>query len=266
VLVAAVVLAVTGRPAEAQGVRPSTAARFIQKTLPRGDQVATAARPLEPLPVVDLRGALPPPGDQGKQNSCVGWAVAYALRSFLAARADGRTFAGDSIDSNHVFSPAFVYNELNGGRDDGIPVEAALSYVVKFGAAPLSLMPYDPEDYVRPAPDTARRVALAYRIQRYQRIKDWDFDTLERSLERKNPPVVVAWLKRTIPADPVSGDWPLDASWSGELHAVLLAGYDRPRRRFVIMNSWGSAWGHGGFGTVGYDALRARIQEVYVVQ
>ena len=33
-------------------------------------------------PSVDLSDNLPPPGNQGRQNSCVGWTVAYALKNY----------------------------------------------------------------------------------------------------------------------------------------------------------------------------------------
>ncbi len=48
-------------------------------------------------PAVDLSSQLPPPGNQGTQQSCVGWAVAYGLKSYqeqgeeaVAARRPGR--------------------------------------------------------------------------------------------------------------------------------------------------------------------------------
>jgi C1A family cysteine protease len=37
------------------------------------------------------------------------------------------------------------------------------------------------------------------------------------------------------------------------LHYVLVVGYNRARRHFVFANSWGTAFGSGGFGFVDYD-------------
>src|SRR5690606_29984479 len=58
-------------------------------------------------PRVDLSANMPPPLDQGSQNSCVGWAVAYAVKTYQeqieeripVLRPDGR------IDARRVFSP-----------------------------------------------------------------------------------------------------------------------------------------------------------------
>src|ERR1700745_3239046 len=59
-------------------------------------------------PAVDLSGAFPQPGAQGPQASCTGWAVGYALRSYYERQRKG----WDLGDRHHLFSPAFLYNQL----------------------------------------------------------------------------------------------------------------------------------------------------------
>src|SRR5450756_546557 len=39
---------------------------------------------------VDLSDQFPTPGDQGEQNSCVGWSVGYAARAYYANKVEGR--------------------------------------------------------------------------------------------------------------------------------------------------------------------------------
>ena len=58
---------------------------------------------------IDLSADFPPPGDQGGQGSCTGWAVAYGLKSYLA-RVSHRwdLVAGAGVNYGHVFSPAYV--------------------------------------------------------------------------------------------------------------------------------------------------------------
>lgn len=36
-------------------------------------------------------------------------------------------------------------------------------------------------------------------------------------------------------------------------HSILLTGYDLEKRLFIFKNSWGSAWGKNGYGTIGFD-------------
>ena len=60
-------------------------------------------------PRVDLSKDMPPPGFQGNLNSCVGWAMAYGLKSYQEKLEQKRPyFKGTNIDSNAVFSPSFA--------------------------------------------------------------------------------------------------------------------------------------------------------------
>ena len=88
---------------------------------------------------VDLSRDFPPPGNQGQQSSCVAWATAYALRSYQAhVRSHASLVTGDGhIDSARVFSPAFIYNQINNGRDAGSLFSDALQLMQTRGAAPL---------------------------------------------------------------------------------------------------------------------------------
>ena len=55
---------------------------------------------------VDLSDQFPTPGDQGEQNSCVGWSVGYAARAYYANKVEGR----DLGDPANIPSPAYIYN------------------------------------------------------------------------------------------------------------------------------------------------------------
>ena len=68
-------------PAHAQSARP-TGLTFMNDVAYQS--IPLAAPPLlgQVPKAVDLSSRFPEPGDQGKQNSCVGWAVAYALKSY----------------------------------------------------------------------------------------------------------------------------------------------------------------------------------------
>ena len=57
---------------------------------------------------VDLSDRFPVPGDQGEQNSCVGWAVGYAARAYYANKVEGR----DLSNSKNIPSPAYIYNSI----------------------------------------------------------------------------------------------------------------------------------------------------------
>src|SRR5687767_12689909 len=111
---------------------------------------------------VDLSDKLPTPGSQGTQNSCVGWAVAYGLKTYQE-----RVERSWSLSQQTTFSPAFIYNQLNGGRDAGLYFEHALNLVQSSGVAPLSQMPYNERDYLTQPSTSARTAATAYKIERW---------------------------------------------------------------------------------------------------
>ncbi|SFR36379.1 Cysteine protease, C1A family [Halogeometricum limi] len=49
-------------------------------------------------------------------------------------------------------------------------------------------------------------------------------------------------------------------------HAMLLVGYNRTEQYFVLKNSWGTGWGHEGYGYLHYDYIRTNFKYGYVVE
>lgn len=93
---------------------------------------------------VDLQPSFPIPGYQGTQLSCVGWAVAYAAKSFGEAQRRGWPGNTSWAPHNHPFSPSFVYNQIksNMGCTGGTYYIDALNLLVEQGVPPLSAFPY----------------------------------------------------------------------------------------------------------------------------
>jgi hypothetical protein len=48
-------------------------------------------------------------------------------------------------------------------------------------------------------------------------------------------------------------------------HAMLIVGYDRLHHYFILKNSWGSLWGHAGYGYFAYDFARAGFKYGFTV-
>ena len=193
---------------------------------------------------VDLSKDFPLPGNQGHQSSCVGWATAYALKSYQE-----RVEIGWSLEpAEHRFSPAYIYNQINGGVDQGSWIHDALNLVVDQGVAPLAQMPYNDNDFLT-QPNAATR-------QEASQFKGMSWKTVNGILEIKDAlanhlPVVAAVF--------VYGDMKLlrgpDSVYNtfggglGGLHAITITGYDDERYggAFKIINSWGQNFGDGGY-------------------
>ena len=49
-------------------------------------------------------------------------------------------------------------------------------------------------------------------------------------------------------------------------HAMLIVGYNRAQRYFILKNSWNRGWGHGGYGYFSYDFVRTCFKYGFVVR
>ena len=137
--------------AHAQGPRP-TGLQFMSDVAYQS--IPLAAPPLlgQVPRAVDLSSRFPEPGDQGKQNSCVGWAVAYALKSYQ----ENLERSWSTGPTTHRFSPAFIYNQLNKTPNcqGGTTFVEALNLLRRDGVATLAQFPYRDDDCSR-QPDAA---------------------------------------------------------------------------------------------------------------
>lgn len=72
---------------------------------------------------VDLSRWFPPAGDQGRQSSCVAWALSYGAMSYRRNRWDDRIYAPHTpVDSANTSSPAYLHNLIT--SFDRSPTEA----------------------------------------------------------------------------------------------------------------------------------------------
>jgi hypothetical protein len=146
-------------------------------------------RDVEPLPVkVDMSGRIPEAGDQGEQNSCVGWAVGYAYRSYQKLREDNRRW---DYEDESLCSPSFIYNTLSilkaektesNINDTGASVEEAMMLLRDYGCLPVSVMPYDESDNTIPPPEGYDDLRESFAIPSYQRLTEGFGDFSEKDL------------------------------------------------------------------------------------
>ena len=72
---------------------------------------------------VDHSSGLPPVKDQGKQQSCSAWATHYYAKTWYEGRKHPEW---DLSDPRYQFSPAFAYNQVVIGQDEGSSLEQNL--------------------------------------------------------------------------------------------------------------------------------------------
>lgn len=220
----------------------------VDQALTAGALRAPAALPSK----VDLRQVWWAVGDQGSTGSCVGWATADGLMRYLLVKA-GR------LDKGQLLSPRFVWmasketDEFMARpetfiEEAGTSLKAAMDIARKYGVVVDSMLPFKINTlmYVGSENDlyaaaSTRRAANYFNL-------------------RKNLPQWKSWIANSGPilaGVGVDATWDNAASTKGKLdqfqpatvrggHAVCIVGYTADR--FIIRNSWGTAWGDKGFG------------------
>lgn len=208
---------------------------------------------------VDLSRHFPSPGSQGRQGSCVGWAVAFALKSYQ----EERERSWGLSDEDHLFSPAYVYNQIKrpGG---GANYERAFELLKEQGVASLADFPYTDSDDERMPSSLIRERALAYRIKGYGRINESSIDDYRRQLAQGYP-VLVSLKVDTHFHEYDGGTFQDFAGDRDAYHAMVVVGYDDNRSALKLINSWGTDWGEDGYVWVHYDTFRQMCRRAFVV-
>ncbi|ASS48211.1 MAG: hypothetical protein A3D31_18840 [Candidatus Fluviicola riflensis] len=209
----------------------------------------------------------PTPGNQGSQPSCTAWATGYALMSFYQARVNGWSLT----EANTTFSPSYVYQNIRQGDcTNGTYITSALDFMKTSGNVPLSYFGYDPESCVKPSADL-KSYASTYTIKNWFRVEDINNMTeVKTYLSQGIPIVIAAYTDKAFQNYKNKTDndvftWN-SGNYKGGYHAMLAVGYDDLKGAVKVMNSWGSAWGTGGFVWIDYASFRTMVNEGYVVE
>ncbi|MCP4149888.1 MAG: C1 family peptidase [bacterium] len=248
---------------QATGLIPATQQQLI------GVPLASVPFSGDRLPsFVDLSDNLPPPGNQGSQNSCVGWSVAYALKSYQEKVEDRISFLDNSgrIRTDRVFSPAFIYNQINNGRDGGASFISALNLLSSQGAATWADMPYNQDNYrIRPS-QAAKTNARRYRINYWRRVNVRDVKEVKAQLNAGYPVLTGIRTDDGFNEAKQGFVWQRRIGQERGAHAILLVGYNENRRAFKLINSYGRNWGDNGYGWINFNHFIKVAFEGYVAK
>lgn len=216
---------------------------------------------------VDLSPQMPPPGHQGHQNACVAWVSAYAVKTYQEKLEQRHLLVRQGQPQwQHIFSPAFSYNQINQGRDGGATLVDALNLLSAKGALPWAEMPYDPDNYTRQPSPAQRGQARHYRIAYWRQVNVADPQELKAQLHAGYPVMVGALIDEGLWQLKKQQRWHKAGGKALGGHALVLVGYDEQRQAFKVMNSWGSDWADGGFGWIDYRHFRRVAREGYVAK
>lgn len=206
--------------------------------------VTGATAPVALPPAVDLRttGNLPPVWDQGRLGSCTGNALASMF------------FFVDKKQGQLPFLPSrlFIYynerkEEGTVAVDSGAMIRTGIQTIVQTGVCVDPLWPYDITKFAETPPDITYIDAKRHVASVYRRVSQ--NEDIKSCLNEGYPVVCGISVYDSFESQEVanSGLVPMPKNNEARVggHAVLIVGYDATN--FLIMNSWGPAWGQGGF-------------------
>lgn len=232
---------------------------------------------------VDLSPWFPPPGSQGARSSCTGWAVGYGLRSYQENRRLQRTPAPDPASVSQAFSPAFVYGYTmqyltKGDCDQGTELIAAITVAVDNGVCRWGTLPYDTafsacQDSI---PVTAFAEAEQFRMRNPVGLELTNTRQWKHHLFNARPILVGLSIDKRFMKDGLAANtsgkefiWQGPDTLDPDLviigHAVTCAGYDDADSSFLVLNSWGTGWGRGGWCRIPYSVMARWCYGAFVV-
>ena len=259
---------------------------------PQGNYATTPTSPLllssAPLgATADVSSQLPPIGNQGAQGSCVAWATSYYYKTWVEKQ---EHTSWSLSDTKHQFSPSFIYNQINGGHDNGSNFQDAFAILQNKGDVDISEFPYNQNNYTNQPSAMQFQEAKPYRIP-----AGWTSFWNKNNDGPFNPPNDItnakAWLasgKPLVMGLPVFNDWPdygsnpaktyYDYNGSSSLaggHGVAIVGYNdniNPggadadhKGGFKMVNSWGPSWNGNGFVYLSYDFVKRYVWEAWTM-
>jgi C1A family cysteine protease len=202
---------------------------------------------------VDLSSQVPSPGDQMHLGSCVGWAVGYAAKSFHEVNEEGWSRS----TPNHQFSASWIYNQLNGGFDNGTYISSAMDLLVNSGADTLASFPYVDWDYLTQPSTTSHQRAARFPAKSWHTLAVSE-SSFKNVLAGHN--VIVIGTEVLPDFDNLNGTtntvYDDNTGSSRGRHALAIIGYNDTKHAFRFINSWGTVdFGDAGYGWIGYSFI-----------
>jgi C1A family cysteine protease len=204
---------------------------------------------------VDLRYLCSRVEDQGQLGSCTGNALAGALE-FLE-RKDKVSF----VDFSRLF---IYYNERliehTTKADAGAMIRDGIKTLAKQGVCSEKTWPYVISKFAVKPNAACYKEALQHRITSYHRVMT--LDEMRACLAEGFPFVFGFSVYESFESQAVARTGivnmpkPKEAQVGG--HAVMAAGYDDSKKRFIVRNSWGDDWGMKGYFTIPYQYVADR--------
>ncbi|NPA75744.1 MAG: C1 family peptidase, partial [Euryarchaeota archaeon] len=211
----------------------------------------------------------PPIGNQGQQGSCAAWAVNYYAHTFIEA--EDHDWDAASGNRSYLMSPAWTYNMIDGGVDQGSTFTDNAMVLKTWGSASMATMPYMDSKHTGIGGPRAMREAPEHKIQDFYFINNTGQSMISeiKALIDKGIPVTFGIDADVFDSAFSDGNYIISSQeYSSDLqpnHGQTIIGYndfitdDGDVGAFKIANSWGAGWGDKGFYWVTYKAFYEEV-------
>ncbi|MEE9431700.1 MAG: FISUMP domain-containing protein [Melioribacteraceae bacterium] len=275
------------------GLKPPTAEQWIemknQSLLIDRIEFPTGRAIASPSHDNSATNWFPPIGNQDGEGSCVSWASGYYVKTFQEAKEhnwdlssclwEGGYYGYPSASyQDKIFSPDFIYHQVNDGEDHGSYYLDNMNLLERLGCCTWDRMPYNPSDHTTWPTEDAWRQAPWYRSQTgygYMSLDTYpEIEDLKQFISEGN--LAIISINAGYYSSLTSTDfWTLDNyNPTGTNHANTIVGYDdtygpftesgnsNTYGAFKVVNSWGEGgWENiaDGYLYISYECMRQRV-------
>ncbi|MHB8111375.1 MAG: C1 family peptidase [Syntrophorhabdaceae bacterium] len=217
---------------------------------------------------IDLTPWCPAIEDQGKIGSCTAHAGVGLLEYFE------RKAFGNHIEASRLFLYKATRNLLHFNGDTGASIRATMGALTLFGVPPEEYWPYNAADFEKEPTGFCYSLAQNYQAISYYRLDpsgvkpDALLLAIKKNLTAGLPVMFGFVVYSSYKLAAKTGKIPFPESGDKMVggHAVIAVGYDDKIKiknnkvgsiettgALLIRNSWGKAWGAGGYGWLPYE-------------
>jgi C1A family cysteine protease len=210
------------------------------------DHIFKVPRRLSLPEEIDLRPSMPPVYDQGNLGSCTANAIGAAYQYELRRQ----------TKPEFIPSRLFIYyNErvvINTVKEDsGAMIRDGIKSCANEGVCPEKMWLYTDvgKKFMRRPPRRCFTAAQSHQLLEYQRLETPV--EIQAALAAQQPVVAGFSVYDSFETDAVARTGLVLLPGESETllggHAILIVGYRRASRQFIVRNSWGADWGLQGY-------------------